>query len=77
MGLLVNGQWVDEWYNTKDSNGNFIRPDSQFRNWIKSSPNHNYAENQRYHLYISHACHGRMHFNLLVFKRVNRLHYLV
>ena len=54
MGLLVKGQWVDQWYDTKSTGGRFVRKDSSFRNFIGSKrfP----AEPGRYHLYISHAC---------------------
>ena len=54
MGLLVKGQWVDQWYDTKSTGGRFVRKDSSFRNFIGSErfP----AEAGRYHLYISHAC---------------------
>ena len=34
MGLLQNGQWVDQWYDTKDSGGEYRRQDSRFRNWL-------------------------------------------
>jgi putative glutathione S-transferase len=34
MGLLVDGQWHDQWYDTGSTQGRFVRPDSQFRNWI-------------------------------------------
>ncbi len=34
MGLLVDGKWVDQWYDTKASKGHFKRKPSQFRNWI-------------------------------------------
>ena len=34
MGLLQEGKWVDKWYDTKASNGHFVRKSSQFRNWI-------------------------------------------
>ena len=36
MGFLKNGQWVDQWYNTKKTDGRFVRQDPQFRNWITS-----------------------------------------
>ena len=54
MGLLVQGKWVDQWYDTKKTNGRFVRKESPFRNFIgdKKFP----AEAGRYHLYISHAC---------------------
>ena len=54
MGLLKNGKWFDHWYDTKKSNGKFIRQDSIFRNHIGSSEFP--AEKNRYHLYVSHAC---------------------
>lgn len=63
MGLLVDGEWHDEWYDTKKSGGRFIRSDSQFRNWITKdgSPGPTgeggfKAEPNRYHLYVSYAC---------------------
>ena len=54
MGLLVEGQWQDQWYNTENSGGHFIREEAQFRQFIgaESFP----AKPGRYHLYISHAC---------------------
>ena len=54
MGLLVEGQWVDHWYDTKKTDGRFVRQDSAFRNFIGSEKFP--AEAGRYHLYISHAC---------------------
>lgn len=63
MGLLVDGKWVDQWYDTKSSGGRFIRKDSQFRNWItkdgSAGPSGQagfQAEKDRYHLYVSLAC---------------------
>ena len=63
MGLLQNGEWVDKWYDTKASNGEFKRQDSAFRNWItatgEAGPSGNSgfkAESGRYHLYVSLAC---------------------
>ena len=34
MGLLVEGVWQDQWYDTAKSGGRFLRSESQFRNWI-------------------------------------------
>lgn len=63
MGLLVDGEWHDKWYDTEEPGGRFIRSDSQFRNWItkdgSSGPTGDggfKAEPNRYHLYISYAC---------------------
>ena len=63
MGLLVNGQWVDRWYETKSTNGRFVRKDAAFPNWVTAdgSPGPSgrggfRAEAGRYHLYVSLAC---------------------
>lgn len=63
MGLLVDGKWVDQWYDTKASKGHFKRKPSQFRNWITADGSAGpsgvggfQAEAGRYHLYISNAC---------------------
>ena len=63
MGLLQNGKWVDQWYDTKTSGGRFVRKAPHFRNWItkdgQAGPSGMagfQAEAGRYHLYISHAC---------------------
>ena len=34
MGLLHNGQWVDKWYPTAETAGEFKRMESSFRNWV-------------------------------------------
>lgn len=34
MGLLQEGKWVDQWYDTKSTNGRFVRKAPQFRNWV-------------------------------------------
>lgn len=55
MGLLVNGQWQDKWYDTKSTGGRFKRQDSIFRHQI--TPDGPYTpESGRYHLYVSNAC---------------------
>ena len=33
MGLLVDGIWRDQWYDTAKSGGRFQREPSRFRNW--------------------------------------------
>lgn len=68
MGLIQNGKWVDQWYDTKESGGEFRRQDSRFRSWLtndglpvtdsetgKEVPSFK-AEKGRYHLYVSLAC---------------------
>jgi glutathionyl-hydroquinone reductase len=34
MGLLVNGQWNTDWYDTKATGGRFERKAPSFRNWV-------------------------------------------
>ncbi|MEL7452762.1 MAG: glutathione S-transferase family protein, partial [Pseudomonadota bacterium] len=63
MGLLVEGKWRDQWYDTAKSGGKFVRSTAGFRNWVTAEgvagPTGDAgfkAEAGRYHLYISHAC---------------------
>lgn len=63
MGLLVDGQWQDKWYDTKGNQGKFKRESAQLRNWITadgqagpSGKSGFKAEKGRYHLYVSYAC---------------------
>lgn len=57
MGLLVNGQWHDTWYDTDSTGGKFERSKSQFRRWIEDDPLAQFpAVSGRYHLYVSYAC---------------------
>ena len=55
MGLLVNGVWQDQWYDTKKSGGKFIRTEAQFRNFIELNGDFT-PDSGRYHLYVSLAC---------------------
>jgi glutathionyl-hydroquinone reductase len=63
MGLLVDGVWKDQWYDTKSSGGKFERSAAKFRNWVtadgSTGPSGDggfKAESGRYHLYVSYAC---------------------
>jgi putative glutathione S-transferase len=63
MGLLIEGQWHDQWYDTKSSGGHFQRQQSQFANWVTAdgAPGATgrggfKAEPGRYHLYVSYDC---------------------
>lgn len=63
MGLLIDGDWHDQWYDTKSSDGKFERAAAKFRNWITtdgsvgpSGTDGFKAESGRYHLYVSYAC---------------------
>ncbi|MCG8312940.1 MAG: glutathione S-transferase family protein [Pseudomonadales bacterium] len=63
MGLLIEGRWHTDWYDTKSTGGKFVRKASNFRNWITpdgkaglSGTGGFPAEAGRYHLYVSLAC---------------------
>ena len=63
MGLLVDGKWQNQWYDTKSSGGRFERKAPSFRNWITADGSAGpsgigglKAEANRYHLYVSLAC---------------------
>ncbi|KTD66163.1 glutathione S-transferase family protein [Legionella spiritensis] len=72
MGLLVDGQWRDQWYETKKSGGSFQRESSQFRNAICSDSDSKFpAEKNRYHLYVSLACPWA--HRTLIFRKLKRL----
>lgn len=55
MGLLIDGQWHDRWYDTKKSGGHFKRKATSFHDWVGQHPEHP-AEAGRYHLYVAWAC---------------------
>lgn len=82
MGLLVDGKWTDQWYDTKSSGGRFVRKASSFRNWITDdgSPGPSgeggfTAEAGRYHLYVSYACPWA--HRTLVFRQLKGLEELI
>ena len=63
MGLLVDGKWYTDWYETKSTGGRFERKAPSFRNWITADGSAGpsgtggfKAEPNRYHLYVSLAC---------------------
>lgn len=62
MGLLIEGSWHDQWYDTA-ADGRFKREHAQRHNWITAdgSPGPSgkggfKAQAGRYHLYVSLAC---------------------
>lgn len=57
MGLLIEGRWHDQWYDTKNTGGAFVRPETQFRNWVRADGSSPFPpEAGRYHLFVSLAC---------------------
>lgn len=62
MGLLVEGRWHDQWYESS-KDGAFQRESAQRRNWVTANGEPGLsgeggfrAEAGRYHLYVSLAC---------------------
>jgi len=62
MGLLIEGRWHDQWYESS-KDGAFQREQAQRRNWVTadgapgpSGEGGFAAEAGRYHLYVSLAC---------------------
>ncbi len=63
MGLLIDGEWKDKWYDTSETGGKFVRDQAKFRNWVTADGSAGptgeggyAAESGRYHLYVSYAC---------------------
>jgi putative glutathione S-transferase len=78
MGLLVNGVWQDQWYDTKSTGGRFERTETKFRNWITADgaagPSGEAgfaAEKDRYHLYVALACPWA--HRALIFREIKKL----
>ncbi|WP_274426527.1 glutathione S-transferase family protein [Chelativorans sp. YIM 93263] len=78
MGLLVDGVWHDQWYDTSKTGGRFERSKSQFRDFVTKdgSPAEGRersfkAEPGRYHLYVSYACPWA--HRTLIFRKLKKL----
>lgn len=78
MGLLINGEWHDQWYDTSKTGGAFVRTQTQFHNWVTADglagPSGKAgfkAESGRYHLYVSLACPWA--HRTLIFRQLKKL----
>ncbi len=78
MGLLVNGRWQDQWYDTRKTGGKFQREQSQFHGWVSMDGSQGpdgqtgfVAESGRYHLYVSLACPWA--HRTLIFRKLKQL----
>lgn len=78
MGLLVEGKWMDRWYDTGASQGRFVREPTRFHNWVtpdgRPGPSGDggfAAAPGRYHLYVSLACPWA--HRTLIFRKLKKL----
>jgi putative glutathione S-transferase len=56
-GYMQNGQWQRGWYDTRKTQGEFVRSAAAFRNWATADGSSGFkAQPGRYHLYVSLAC---------------------
>ena len=82
MGLLVDGQWHDQWYDTDKTGGRFERSAAAFRNWITADGTAGpdgadgfKAEAGRYHLYVAYACPWA--HRTLIFRKIKKLEKMI
>jgi putative glutathione S-transferase len=73
MGLLVDGNWQDKWYDTESTGGRFKRQVSSFRKQVTADGSGDgfKAESGRYHLYVSYACPWA--HRALIFRKLKKL----
>jgi putative glutathione S-transferase len=82
MGLLIDGVWQNQGYDTKSTGGRFIRKDSHFRNWVTADGSKGpsgeggfAAAPGRYHLYVSLACPWA--HRTLIFRKLKKLERII
>ncbi len=73
MGLLIDGQWQDKWYDTDSTGGRFERQASSFRRRVTPDGREGSfpAASGRYHLYVSYACPWA--HRTLIFRKLKQL----
>lgn len=78
MGMLIDGVWHDQWYDTAKTKGRFERQPSTFRNWVTpdGAPGPTGtggfpAARGRYHLYVCLACPWA--HRTLIFRKLKHL----
>ncbi|MCQ2029983.1 glutathione S-transferase family protein [Stutzerimonas zhaodongensis] len=81
MGLLIDGQWQDRWYENSND-GEFQREQAKRRDWVTAdgSPGPDgrkavKAEAGRYHLYVSLACPWA--HRTLIYRKLKKLEPLI
>ena len=82
MSLLVNGELKPDWFDNVSDGGEYVRKDSQFRNWITANGEAGItgdagfaAEKDRYHLYVSLACPWA--HRTLIFRKLKKLENMI
>ena len=82
MSLLIKGQIQEDWFDKVSDDGEYVRKDSQFRNWITADGQAGLsgeggfeAESNRYHLYVSYACPWA--HRTLIFRKLKKLENLI
>lgn len=82
MTALIKGKITSEWLEQEINDGQFVRDESIFRNWITvdgapgpSGHGGFKAEPNRYHLYISHACPWA--HRTVIFRHLKKLQKLI
>jgi len=82
MSLVINGELRTDWLEAETEAGEFVRQDSQFRNWVTadgvagpSGESGFAAEPGRYHLYVSHACPWA--HRTLIFRKIKKLEQVI
>jgi len=82
MGMLINGELVDDWLEKEIDEGEFKRMESTFRSWVTSDGTAGAdgkegfkAEANRYHLYVSDACPWA--HRTVIFRKLKKLEHVV
>lgn len=76
MGLLVEGVWQDQWYDTGKTGGAFVRQASAYRGQLTADGSSGFkAEAGRYQLYVSLACPWA--HRTLIYRKLKRLEDLI
>ena len=76
MGMLINGELVDNWLENEIEEGEFKRMESTFRHWVTNDGSSDYAaEANRYHLYVSAACPWA--HRTVIFRKLKKLEQVI
>lgn len=72
MPMLIDGKWDETASHDTIRDGQYVRPESQFRNWISADGSTGLkAEAGRYHLYVAYNCPWA--YRTLLFRKLKGL----